>query len=353
MSLVNTLTQNLRTAYPSNLDKNEDRLSQYGAYELFRMDTTSPDSVISSEVIDTARISFGNTLQVPVIDGEDVTIGNVRSCTIPDYENTSQLVTVTFVTYQFGFTMVPAQYFNNDIGYQADFNNKMRKYLKALAVELDTAGVTKLEADKTQVWNTAFIGAGGEKYGPLVGDAVQVTDAQKNLIFNDLTSMMSEDDFEGRYNVLGSQPLKSVVAEYANQGAANATNTMFQFGDYSFGYSNRVAPAAGKVATFYAMPEGTMATMNRNEPDAIAGTVINSENFYGVERVPIVDLDMGFHYSKDCGDQSAVAGAGSAGLTAAVKEQFIWSTDVAFITAYNRDPLTLAGPIHKGEISAT
>ncbi len=352
MSLVNTLTQSLRTKYPSGLDKNEDRLSQYGAYEIFKMDTVSPDAIITPDVITTAKMSMGNTLTIPVIDSDTVSITNTRTCTIPDYENTSNLVTVTFVTYQFGFTMVPSQYMNNDIGYQADYDNKLKKYLKQFASDLDTAAVAKLEADKTAVMNSAFVGA-GQKYGALVGDAIQVTDAQKGLFFNDATSIMAEDDFEGTYNVIGSQPLRSVVAEYANQGAGNGTNTMFQFGDYSFGYTNRIAAGAGNVASAYVMPKGTVATFNRNEPDAIAGSTVDSGEFWEEVQMPIVNLTMGAHYIKNCADNSALVGAGSSHLTASLKEGFIFSTDVAFITAYNSDPVTEAGPIHKVEISAT
>ncbi len=295
---------------------------------------------------------MGNTLTIPVIDSDTVSITNTRTCTIPDYENTSNLVTVTFVTYQFGFTMVPSQYMNNDIGYQADYDNKLKKYLKQFASDLDTAAVAKLEADKTAVMNSAFVGA-GQKYGALVGDAIQVTDAQKGLFFNDATSIMAEDDFEGTYNVIGSQPLRSVVAEYANQGAGNGTNTMFQFGDYSFGYTNRIAAGAGNVASAYVMPKGTVATFNRNEPDAIAGSTVDSGEFWEEVQMPIVNLTMGAHYIKNCADNSALVGAGSSHLTASLKEGFIFSTDVAFITAYNSDPVTEAGPIHKVEISAT
>ena len=351
--LANTLTQSLRTAYPSNLDKYEDRLSEYGAWALFKMDTVSPESTITPDVIEMAAGSMGNTLTIPVIDGDDVTIGNVRSCTIPDYENVSNLVTVTFVTYQFGFTMVPAQYQNNDIKYQADFDRKLLKYLKKFAATLDSAAVAKLEADKTQVMNSAFIGL-GQKYGDLVGNAIQVTDAQKNLIFNDLTSIQAEDDFYGRYNVLGSQTLRSIVGEYANQGAANATNTQFQFGEYDFGYSNRVTVGAGNVATFFSMPKGTLATMNRNEPDARLGSRINSENYWEEVQVPIVDLTMGVHYSKECADNSGInGGVGGAHLTGSMKETFIWSTDVAFITSYISDRVADAAPIFKGEIAAS
>ena len=313
----------------------------------------SPESTITPDVIATAKGSMGNTLQIPVIDGDDVTIGNVRSCTIADYENESQLVTVTFVTYQFGFTMIPASYQNNDIKYQADFDRKLLKFLKKFASTLDTAAVTKLEADKTQVMSSSLVGA-GQKYGVLVGNAIQVTNAQSNLIFNDLTSIQAEDDFFGKYNVLGSQAGRSIVGQYANQGANNGVNTMFQFGEYDFGYSNRVSVGAGNVATFFSMPKGTLATFNRNEPDARLGSVINSDNYWEEVQVPIVDLTMGVHYYKDCADNSGINGGSGAGhLTGSMKETFIWSTDVAFVTSYIKDRVTESAPIFKLEVSAS
>jgi len=70
--------------------------------------------------------------------------------------------------------------------------------------------------------------------------------------------------------------------------------------------------------------------------------------------VPIVDLDMGVHYFKECADNSTInGGSGAAHLTGSMKETFIWSTDVAFITSYNSDPVTQAGPIFKSEIAAS
>jgi len=351
--LANTLTQNLRTDYPSNLDKYETRLSKYGAWELAKADTQSVESIVSDEVIAIAKQSIGNTLQIPVIDGGDVTIGSARSCTIADTENTSNLVTVSFTTYSFGFQMVPSSYVNNDIKYQEDFNKKLLRYLKKMASTLDSATVTAIDTAKSQVWGSAFVGA-GKKYGALAGDSLQVTQAQKGLVFNDLTSMMSEDDFEGGYNVLGSTTLKSTVGQYANQGAGNSTNTMFQFGEYDFTYSNRVTVGAGDESTFYCMPKGTIATFNRNEPDAVQGNSVNAGEYWEEVIVPIIEIPMGVKYKKDCADNSGInGGSGASWNTASLREQFIWSTDVAIVTAYNRAPATITSPIHKGEISAS
>jgi len=349
--LANTLTQNLRASYPSNLDKYEDRLSRYGAWELAKRDTDDINSIVTPEVIELAQRSIGNTLQIPVIDGADVSIGSTRSCTITDTENVSNLVTVSFTTYSFGFNMIPAQYQNNDIKYQADYNRKLVKYLKKFASTLDSAVVSAVESAKSSKWNSAFVGTGA-KYGALTGDALQVTNAQKNLIFNDVSTIMDEDDFEGIYNVLGSSSLKSTVMQYTNQGANNDTNTAFQFGDYDFSYSNRVSNGSGVEATFYTIPRGTIATFNRNEPDAILGSSVGETVVWDTVQVPIVELEMGVLYKKECADNSGINGGSGAGhLTGSMKESFIWSTDVAVVTAYNSDTTNVPSPIHKAEIT--
>jgi hypothetical protein len=120
---------------------------------------------------------------------------------------------------------------------------------------------------------------------------------------------------------------------------------------YNFGYSNRVTVGSGNAATLYAMPKGTLATINRNDPDSIAGSMINSENYFEEVSLPIVNLTMGSRYFKECADHSGYNGGGQNQLKASVRETFMFSTDVCFISAYNRSASTLAGPIHKADLT--
>lgn len=353
MSLQATLMQNLRAKYAGTLDKNEERLSRYGGYELFRQDTFSENSIVDEDILTKAANSIGNTLDIPVINASDITITNARTCTLAVDESESALVTVVFVTYQFGFTLTPASYKNNDIKYEQDFQKKMLRAARVFAVELDNTAITQIETDKTTVTDSSFVGVGA-KYGALVGDAIQVSAAQSQFFFNDLSTIMEEDDYLELYNVLGSTTLKSQVALYANQGGSNAENSLFQYGDYNFTYSNRVVvdTAGLKESTLYCMPKGTLATFNRNTPDCEAGTKIAEGEFYDVINLPVVDLNVGLHYKRECADSSGLNGGGQAFLADAVKETWIMSTDVAFITAYNSQPGVDPSPIHKAEIAA-
>ena len=88
MSLVNTRIQNIRAN--SNLDKFEYRPSRYGALDAFMVQSEDPTGILTPELKEKARTSIGNVLETPVIDYDaDITIGNTRTLTIADSENSS------------------------------------------------------------------------------------------------------------------------------------------------------------------------------------------------------------------------------------------------------------------------
>src|SRR4051812_18055 len=119
MSYVLSLTQPLIEKYKQKtLDKNERRFSNCGALEAFQMMTKRPGSILTPANDANIKKSAGNLVKIAVIDKQAVTIGNVRSCTISDNEQTSKLITLDFFTMVSGFTIWADQFFNNYVGYQ-------------------------------------------------------------------------------------------------------------------------------------------------------------------------------------------------------------------------------------------
>lgn len=346
MALANTLTQSLRAQYPNNFDKNEARQSRYGAWDFAKKDTKAPGTIFTPDIINLIKQSFGNSVVVPVIDGEDVAIGNTRSCTVVDSENTSQLVTLTFTTYSFGFTMYPAQHYNNDIKYQADYDRKLKKYLLKLAATLDSAVLTSLNANKCQ----ALAGLVG--YYPELADALQITQAQKDDFFNNAESIMHTLDFYDNVHVIAGTQLGPMWRRIDNQGGNNAENLSFQLRPFTPWLTNRLTNGAGVQVTGYLVQEGSIAVENRNDPDAIMGSKVGEQMVWEEVQMPIVDLKMGSFYREDCTDLSGLH-AGSAGLTRTKKESFEFSTDVCIQTVYNRDIANQPNPIVKFEIATT
>ena len=354
MTLVATRMQNLRSQYQGDLDKNTTRLSRYGAWDLFLRQNQSPQGILSDDARQLIKRSFLNSnVQVPVLNAPDVSISNARSCTISDSENTSALVTLTFVTYAFGFTMIPAQYPDNEIGYQADFDKKLKNYLLKLAATLDTAALSALDTNKNQVWTDIGALFSGDE---TTADIVEVGTGEVDFMYNNLDAMMEKMDFYAgpeNYDVVADTLHKATVRRLAAQGPTNDENNEFQFQNFNFSYSNRVTNAAGAKETGYVVAPGSLAVENRNDWDAVLGHTIGTQKQWEiVQNVPIVGLDMAAFYTEDCADKNALH-SGTDPLTRTKVEGYEWSTDVAFVTAYNPDLSTNYNPIVKFNLATS
>jgi len=340
MSLAATLTRSLRERYNvSNVDKNEVRPSQYGAWNHFVEQSANPSGILSNDLKEKIERSFGNSVEIPVLDADDVTISNVRSCTIAEDNNTSALMSLTFATYAFGFTMLPVDYYNNEIDYQSDYDRKLEKYLLKLASEFDTKSIAQFEADKNQ------FAAGLADFYPVVGDSLQVPQAEKEDFYNQLSSIKDLQDFYSQIDVIHNPAHGGLVRRLDNQGSYNGTNQAFQFDPYTFKQSNRLANGLGVQSTGFAVSKGNAAVHYRLDPDALMRKNIGTKEWDTVQ-MPIVNIPMGSYYTVDCADRSAIVG----GANRSVREGFEFSVDLCWFTSYNSDPVTRYSPVQKFEI---
>ena len=63
-------------------------------------------------------------------------------------------------------------------------------------------------------------------------------------------------------------------------------------------------------------------------------------------------MPVGTYFYDSVGDYNAIAGAATADMTRTRKEHYGFAVDVAFLTAYNSSPTTLASPILSFNISS-
>jgi len=355
MSIVATKMQPLINMYErKRLDKNEILFSRYGAHDLFMKQSRSGTSILSPKNRTNAENSYGNDAKVPVINGLGVSIGTTRSCTIADAENTSALVTLSFSPYAWGVTMYPGQYITgpqaiNYVDYDNDFVHKMDQQTLALMSVVDTAARNVLETNRNTYWPTNVAAS----YYPTTGDALQITQAQKNDAFNQLVAVMMELDFYGQSDVLGSTSLIPITTRLENQGEGNATNESFQFklGAFMFTSSNRVTNGAAIQATGYLVQDGNISIVNRNNPNARAGFKIGGGSTpvteWGLMEYPMLGMVVGTFYKAEC-----AVGAGAVTDAATLKESYGFDTEISWMTPYNSDPATKQTPIVKFEISA-
>lgn len=343
MSLAATVLNSIRIKN-EKLDKNEHRLSEYGAFDFFVQQSKS-NPLLTNEMKEQAVRSMGKTLQMPVINYDgDITVSNVRSCVISDAENTSALVGLTFATYAVGFTVVPAMYSNNEVDKQMDIERKFLKCARVLGAALDNAALTVLSANKTQVFADTLIYTESS-------DVIQVPWASREDILSDIEPMMTANDFYGRVHIIGNAGVRSLLNKLMEKGEANVVDKRLEWAGKEFHFSNRLANGDNKYATFYAVEDGNVDLLFRYDREAVLGTKTNVGHEWDIINMPYLNIPVGLHYYEAVGDQSAIAGDATADLTCAKKEYYGFSVDVAFVVAYNSALTTRANPIINATIA--
>lgn len=347
MSLIATRTLDFIQLNP-RLDKNMTRAQEYGALDFFVQQTNAANSIIDAETRQRALASIGNTLKLPVInyDGE-VTVNNARSCTIPANDNTSALVTVSWVTYATGFRMFPNRHLNNYITYQHDYNRKFEKILRKLANALDLGAVTALENNKTQVYKDTLIYTN-------TGNSLQVPYNYRTEILGDLNPIMRANDYHGEIHVIGNAGIDSLVRKLAQNGLYNDVNKQLEYSDKILHFTNNLVNGTGKYGSLYAVEDGNVAILTRLDRAALAGSRLNESEEFGRVMLPLIGLEAGTHYKKEVGNVADMLtdDESVADMTCDIVEYFGFSLDVAYVTAYNSAPESVANPIVKAEIAS-
>ena len=344
MSLVNTRIQNIRAK--SNLDKFEFRPSRYGALNAFMVQSESPTGILTDEIKAKARTSIGNILETPVFNYDaGVTIGNERTLTIADSENTSKMIQITFATLSWGFTIAPAMYMNNEIGIQKDFETKMMKYIYKVAEKMDEMALATLAANKTQILKNKLL------YNFAAGQVSGKWTEREN-IWTDLEVMQAANDFYGQLHIVGDPGVESIMKKIAQKGLYNSVNKQNEFGNKIVHLTNHLASAEGKFAQGYAINEDSLGLLLRFERDCLLGTISGDGHEWGISTLPLLNMPVGTYFYDSVGDYSGIAGEATADMKRTRKEHYGFAVDVAFITSYNSDPATLPSPILGFDISS-
>ena len=337
MSLLATRMQNMRST--SNLDKNEFRPSRYGALDVFMQQTNDPAGILTPELKQKAEQSIGSTLETPVIDYDGtISIGNARSVTIADSENTSKMHTITFATYSWGFTIVPAMYMNNEISMQRDFETKFNKYLYAFAKKLDGVCVSALSAAKTQVFKEAL------QYAT-TGNVVESTWDDRENIIGDINPIMAANDYYAPLHLVGNGGIEALIRKLAEKGLYNEVNKQLEYSDKVLHFTNEIPNASGKYGTAYAVTDGQLGLLFRFERECLLGTKARTGHEWGIENLPMLNIPVGTYYYESVADVSGIAGAATADMTRGLKQHYGFAVDVAVVTPYNSDPTAVASPI--------
>lgn len=344
MSLINTYKLEIRAKIPNPVERDEWRFTRYGLLTSAKEMTASPNSIITTDLKEKAKVSEGRDLKIPVFKIGDVTVKSTRSCQIGGLENTTEMVTVNWVTLVADLSMKKAEYHKNDVSYLEDLNRKLMRIDNAFAKSVEQLIFTKLDTEKSPLYNSPIVGA---TY-PIAGGALQVAPTDQEYFFNDLEAIMEGDDFYSMpFKVLGSTTLKPAVKHYGHQGQSNDENLLYQFDGYDFRFSNHVINGTGVKATGFAMTDGTLGIMTRINIDALMKNKAGDGTEWGTTFMDRLGYEVGYMYKSKCDDISSQAGLEH--LTASMVENWQFSIDVAILTPYNSDPATKPSVIKKFE----
>lgn len=344
MSLVQTRIQNIRAN--SNLDKFEYRPSRYGALNAFMVQSEDPTGILTEELKQQAKTSIGSILETPVVDYDaGITIGNQRTVTIADSENTSRMHQITFATYAWGFTITPAMYMNNEVSIQKDFETKMLKYIYKFAQKLDEAALAALAANKTNIIKNGLL------YDK-TGNIINAKWTERENVFGDLEVIMGANDFYGQLHIIGDAGVESIMRKLQQHGLYNSVNKQNEFGTKIVHLTNHLAAEEGKYAQGYAVNAGSLGMLTRFERDCLLGTVSGDGHEWGIATLPVLNMPVGTYFYDSVGDYSAIAGGATSDMTRTRKEHYGFAVDVAFITSYNSDSATQPSPILAFNISS-
>lgn len=346
MSLIKTMLLPIKAAHPSNLDRDELRITQTGLLTAVLEMTNSVNSIVSEDVKRLAETSQGLEMDIPVMKKGNITIKNVRSCVVQCSQSESDEVRVVWKTVVADICMVPGQYEKNRISYNFDLSKKIRETVQAFKIEMENDLDTAFDANKAQVYGSPIV---GDTYA-LTGSSIQVTAAQLDFFFGDINAINFADDFiDPTVKIIANHTIMPVVERIIFQGAANAVNLQYQLNNKDFRFTNRISNGTGVKGTGYFMPDGSIGLITRVDVDARMGHRATKGTQWDETTLPGLPFPVAIKYDSECSDQSALETAGLEHLTGTMVEHWQISFDYAIIVPYNSDLATQTSSIRKFE----
>lgn len=178
---------------------------------------------------------------------------------------------VTYYTVVETFSLPRKQADNNIVSYQTMFNNRYEMAWKNAIKRQDDHSLAYLYANRLQL-SAATVNAqiasamGGGPWND-TNYALEIPEAKANLFMQKAKSVMRarKMEFGSGFDVLADLQLADEFEYAMNQGAGNAANTSFQFGEANVARTQDVIDAAYTNGAMLIMPARTFAGFSYNE----------------------------------------------------------------------------------------
>jgi len=350
-NMIDTLLTESVAKWNPQYNAFETAMNNYGAFKAFQDDSNSPFSIASPELKAKAQASFNTALKTPVFKNNTLTLTASRPVTITDFHPQSAMVTLSFVTINAAFTLIPAVYLNNHMTKEEAFKNQMLNTMNAVAKALNDSSLTVLNSDKNQIAPSLL---GKYTFGASILDSVlaygEIYGTNTPRLYSDLGLLLDSLNMQPKspnYKVIGNGGVRSVMRAMKNQYGSNNSVNYQEETMNPFYYAQTLADAANKIATGYAVSEGSLGFITRSYPDSYLGLKSTDGHEWGSVILPGLNIPMDTYYYEGAADKSAVL----TGATASKVESFGLSLDYCLFTNYNSDKTTKANPILKFNVA--
>lgn len=337
MAFTPTLLQegilNVREVNGLGFQENELRRSRYGALEAANVGV---NQLVPATTLTQLREASSQPTSIDVFNKVAAGAGTARKCAGTGTGTTAN-VSVTYNTFVEEFSISKIEHEGNRAKEQEAFNYLLNEKLRAMHTRIDTAAVAALEA--------AAVAAPVASFGTPVANALQFAAADRLDFYNQMKTVMEENDFYGGYDNVHSTSQAELVRFDQAQGGANATNLQFQLGDYTHFSSNRIANGLGVQSTSYMFERGSFGILTWTNQLSRMGADIGTDMWTTLADPFGLLGNIELKVKKECTDNSGALGAGA---EADLVESYVMAIDVAFLTAY--DSTGTDSGIYKAEV---
>lgn len=254
----------------------------------------------------------------------------------------SAKVNLVYVTHVETFSLPHKLADNNVFGYEEILTNQYTQAWKNLVQRHDQSALDLVLSSRCQLAAAGLVtplaAAGLAGSWNDTNYALEIANANKNLRLQKAEAFMAARYFNGQYDVIADLSTNADFQFLVNQGAGNAQNTAFQFGNSMITKTQGIVASDYALGAFLILPKGGLAAVNWNDAmnkrnENIGGevgmfTTVTDPFGYGVN----ADLSM---YTKRA-DTSADTTSGSV-------QDLLDQYEVALTMAYAVSPLTASG----------
>lgn len=230
-----------------------------------------------SKIPDLAAVkeAYVQTQTIMYLANKDFTINEAKSCSPSGETGSSATTNLTWAQKGFAIKTNIKQFQNNELSAVQKMANDMFNAENSLwggASGMEVALVSHLNTNRTQV-NKLSDGGSGTKNTWSAGPnyEVEVTNANRGQFWNYMMHDMEYNDYSGQLWDICNTWSGSDALYYSAQGAANSTNTAFQWmsdmpANIEVAKTNKIALSGYHNSERYIVPEGGVAILTWNDP---------------------------------------------------------------------------------------